>query len=166
MRKLPEVQEAKELMNAAMDWSALKWLFEKPKVRETADRANGALDRLERSVKQRWSAEDKAAYKSVSAKPSGHGRHTEEAVPESGALDQRIPVLEKVLEAHAAARRARADAEETFDEAERQMSTSLAREGCKKAIHSWELHEKAIRKAEAVAEEAQAQDEKYGNAVK
>jgi hypothetical protein len=121
---------------------------------------------LERSVKQRWSAEDKAAYKSVSAKPSGHGRHTEEAVPESGALDQRIPVLEKVLEAHAAARRARADAEETFDEAERQMSTSLAREGCKKAIHSWELHEKAIRKAEAVAEEAQAQDEKYGNAVK
>jgi hypothetical protein len=42
------------------------------------------------------------------------------------------------------------DAEETFDEAERQLSTSLAREGCRKAIQSWELHEKAIRRAEAL----------------
>ena len=25
---------------------------------------------------------------------------------------------------------------------------SLAREGCRKAIHSWDLHEKAIRRAE------------------
>jgi hypothetical protein len=40
------------------------------------------------------------------------------------------------------------DAENTFDEAERQMSTRLAREGCSKAIASWELHEAAIRKAE------------------
>ena len=32
------------------------------------------------------------------------------------------------------------------------MSSDLAREGCKKAIHSWELHEKAIRKAEAIME--------------
>jgi hypothetical protein len=41
------------------------------------------------------------------------------------------------------------DAEHTFDEAERLLSTSLAREGCQKAIRSWDLHEKAIRRAEA-----------------
>jgi len=42
------------------------------------------------------------------------------------------------------------DAEATFDEAEKQLSTRLAREGCRKAIESWDLHEKAIRKAEAL----------------
>ena len=45
--------------------------------------------------------------------------------------------------------RAHMDAENTFDEAERLLSTSLAREGCQKAIESWNLHEKAIRLAEA-----------------
>jgi hypothetical protein len=40
MRKLPEVQHAKELMTEAMDWSTFKWLFEKSRVRQTADRAN------------------------------------------------------------------------------------------------------------------------------
>jgi ribosomal protein S21 len=43
--------------------------------------------------------------------------------------------------------RARVKAEETFDNAERQLSTSLAREGCRQAIQSWDLYEKAIRKA-------------------
>jgi hypothetical protein len=42
------------------------------------------------------------------------------------------------------------DAEETFDKAEKQLSTALAREGCRKAILSWDLHEKAIHKAEGV----------------
>jgi hypothetical protein len=45
---------------------------------------------------------------------------------------------------------ARMDAEKTFDDAEKQLSTSLAREGCRKAIQSWDLHEKAIRKSEAM----------------
>jgi hypothetical protein len=49
------------------------------------------------------------------------------------------------------AERAHLDAENTFDEAERQLSTRLAREGCAKAIASWELHEAAIRKAEAAS---------------
>jgi hypothetical protein len=43
------------------------------------------------------------------------------------------------------------DAEATFDEAERRMSARMAREGAQKAADSWELHEKAIRKAEALA---------------
>jgi hypothetical protein len=146
MRKLPEVREAKELMNQAMDWSIFKWLFEKPKVRATADRANAALDHLEKSVKARWSEELKSAHKSLSGKS-----RSRQQMPQAQPADPQISLLmEKIIDADKAAHRARMDAEETFDKAERQMNVSLAREGCKKAIHSWELHEKAIRQAEAV----------------
>jgi hypothetical protein len=152
MRKLPEVQEAKELMNEALDWSMFTWLFEKSRVREIADRANDALDRLERSVKARWSDELKAAARELSGKSGGTERQ-QKGQQSPATADPQIKVrVEKVKEAHDTARRARMDAEETFDEAERLKSTSLAREGCKKAIHSWELHEKAIRKAEAAME--------------
>jgi hypothetical protein len=61
-----------------------------------------------------------------------------------------------VKEADDAAYHARMAAEEIFDEAERQLNTDLAQEGCQKAIHSWELHEKAIRKAEAVPDSTKA----------
>jgi hypothetical protein len=155
MRKLPEVQEAKELMNEAIDWSVFTWMFEKPRVRETADRANDALDRLERSVKARWSDELKAEYKKLSGKAGRAAQEQPRGRQSPQTADPPIRLLvEKIVEADDAAERARVDAEETFDEAERQLSTSLAREGCKKAIHSWELHEKAIRKAEAVMESA------------
>ena len=59
-------------------------------------------------------------------------------------------LAKKIKESDDEAYRARMDAEETFDKAEKQLSTALAREGCRKAIHSWDLHEKAIRKAESV----------------
>jgi hypothetical protein len=39
-------------------------------------------------------------------------------------------------EADNEAYRTRIDAEKAFDDAERQLSTSLAREACRKAIHS------------------------------
>ncbi len=147
MHKLPEVQEAKELMNQAKDWSVIRWLFEKPRVRQAADRANAALDRLNRTVKARWSDEVKATYKTLN-----HAARRPEAVhqqPESAASAMSL-LLEKVIDADNVAHRARAHAERAFDEAERRMSTDLAKEGCKKAIHSWELHEKAIRKAQAI----------------
>jgi hypothetical protein len=48
------------------------------------------------------------------------------------------------------------EAKVTFDEAERQLNTDLAREGCRKAIHQWELDEKAIRRAEAIPNPAPA----------
>ena len=157
MRKLPEVQEAKELMNEAVDWSVFKWLFEKPRVRETADQANDALDRLERTVKARWSDEIKAEYKKLSGRAGRGARGQQKGQQPPQTNDPQIALLvEKIMEADNAAERARMDAEETFDEAERQLSTSLAREGCKKAILSWELHEKAIRKAEAVMNPADA----------
>lgn len=159
MRKLPEVQQAKELMNEAIDWSVFKWLFEKPRVRKTADQANDVLDRLERTVKTRWSDEVKAEYKKLTGKTAKAAKTQQknQEAPQTDHPEIRQHV-EKVKEADDAARRARMDAEETFDEAERQLSTDLAREGCKKAIHSWELHEKAIRRAEAVMESASAEE--------
>ncbi len=41
------------------------------------------------------------------------------------------------------------DAENTFDVAEKKLSTAMAREGTRKAIASWELKEKAILKSKA-----------------
>jgi hypothetical protein len=148
VRKLPEVEAAKELMLEAADWSVLTWLFHKRRVRETADRANSALDNLNQSVKARWSGDVKSAYKVLTARTGGRLRSGEVRL-ESIDPETRV-FLQKVKEADEAAHLARMTAEETFDEAERQLNTDLAREGCRQAIHSWELHEKAIRRAEAV----------------
>jgi hypothetical protein len=148
MKELPEVRDAKELMNQAMDWSSFRWLFEKSRVREIADRANAALDRLNRNIKARWSGKAKEVYKELSASKSGP---KEREKPENATSPTELAVLlQKVIEADDAAHKARRNAEDTFDEAEKQMSTTLAKEGCKKAIRSWELHEKAIRRAEEV----------------
>ena len=150
MRKLPVVEEAKALMSAAMDWSVFTWLWEKKSVRETADRANSVLDRLNKKIKASWSEELKTAYHEVVRASDGGGRKAQSSGPGSEAIDPEVRVLvKKVKDADDEAHRARMDAEATFDEADRQMNVSLAREGCGKAIRSWELHEKAIRKAEA-----------------
>ena len=150
MRKLPVVEEAKALMSAATDWSVFTWLWEKNSVRETADRANSVLDRLNRKIKASWSEELKAAYHEAVRASDGRGRKAQSSGPGSEAIDPEVRVLvKKVKDADDEAHRARMDAEATFDEADRQMNVSLAREGCGKAIRSWELHEKAIRKAEA-----------------
>lgn len=143
MRKLPEVEEAKELMTEAMQWSVFTWLFRKSKVQEIADKANAALDKLNHATKARWSEEIQTAYKGL----SGKGRRQSEPAP----VDPEIQLfVKKVKEADDTARRARTDAEDTFDEAERQLNTDLAREGCRKAILQWELDEKAIRRAQSV----------------
>jgi hypothetical protein len=144
MRKLSEVEEAKALMIEAVEWSVVKWLREKKRVRKAADKANDALDELNRQTKNTWNDELKAAYQSLSNPAAAHR-----------AADADSPAMvtaKAVKKADDAAYRAHMDAEETFDEAERELSTRLAREGCRKAITSWELHEAAIRKAEAAAE--------------
>jgi hypothetical protein len=159
MKKLPEVEEAKELMIEATDWSVFRWLFEKRRVRETADQANAALDRLNQAVKSRWNSAVKAAYKELTLKSgSVAGRKGQSAsqIVDSQIVDPQIidPQIrlyaKRVKQADDAAHRARINAEETFDEAERLLNTDLAREGCQKAIHQWELDERAIRIAEAV----------------
>ncbi len=154
MKKIPEVEEAKALMIEATDWSVFRWLFEKRRVRETADHANAALDKLNRAVKSRWNSDVKAAYNELTPKAGGAAgrRRVEPAsqITDPQIIDPQIRLYaKKVKQADDAARRARIDAEETFDEAERLLNTALAREGCQKAIHQWELDEKAIRVAEA-----------------
>ena len=148
MKELPEVRAAKELMSQAIDWSLFKWLFEKSRVREIANRADAALDRLNRNIKARWSGEAKEVYKNLSASKLRTREHdnSKEATSPTGLA----VLLQKVIEADQAAHKARRNAEDTFDEAEKQLSTTLAKDGCKKAIRSWELHEKAIRRAEEV----------------
>lgn len=153
MRKLMEVGEARELMNEALHWSVFKWLFEKPRVRETADIANDALDRLERSVKAQWCDQLKATYSELTAKsPKTSRRNGKSQLPPQQADPEIILLVEKIKEADDIARRAQMDAEETFDEAEKLLSIGLAQEGCQKAIRAWDLHEKAIRKAEGAME--------------
>jgi hypothetical protein len=141
MRKLPEVEEAKSLMTEAMAWSVMKWLREKKRVRKVADKANAALDELNRTAKARWSHELRAAYDELTQQPGTH--------PSPAINPDLRQFARQVKEADEQAYRARMDAERTFDEAERLLSTRLAREGCQKAILSWDLHEKAIRHAEA-----------------
>jgi len=138
-------------MTEAMDWSVFRWLFEKSRVRETADQANAALSAAERAVKARWSAEVKAAYKLLTAKSAKSSRKPAEDPETELALDPAMSdLLAKVVAADEAAEKAHLDAENTFDEAEQQLNTDLAKDGCKKAVHSWFLHGKAIHCAEAV----------------
>lgn len=129
-------------MTEAMDWSVFTWLFRKSTVREVADAANAALDKLNRVTKSHWSDEIKTAYKA-------YGKDAK-ADPHSLASPEIQQFVERVKHADDAARRARQEAEDTFSEAESTLNTDLAREGCRKALHQWELDLKAIRCAEAV----------------
>jgi hypothetical protein len=138
VQKLPEVEEAKALMIEATEWSVMKWLREKKRVRKTADRANDALDQLSEQTKLLWPEELRAAYAAL-AQNTGRENPPDEEI---------LKAVKPVKRADEESLRAHLEAESTFDEAERQLSTRMAREGCRKAIYSWELHEKAIRLAE------------------
>ncbi len=146
MRRLPEVETARALMNEAMEWSVVKWLKEKKRVRRAADKANEVLDALNQETKEAWAGELKTAYESLLSNATA--RLPQENDPDDETTKKMVMAVRR---ADDAAQRARQDAEETFDEAERQLSARLAREGCRKAITSWELHEAAIRKAENAA---------------
>jgi hypothetical protein len=148
MNKLHEVDEAKALMTEAMSWSVMKWLTEKKRVRRTADKANHALWAMQEAAKQRWGGDLRLAYTELAA-PDGHSRHKTKAEA-SATLAEIKRLAHRIKEADDEAYRAHLDAEETFDKADRLLSTRLAREGCQKAIRSWELYEKAILRAEAV----------------
>jgi hypothetical protein len=108
-----------------------------------ADEANTALDKLNHEIKSRWNRDIADAYQALAKHGRTRGYAADDADPEI------MLFVKKVKDADDAARRARTTAENKFDDAERQLNTDLAREGCRQAIHSWELHEKAIRIAEA-----------------
>jgi len=157
MHKLIPVEEATALMNKAKDWSVWHWLFEKRTVRAAADRAVEALAEAGKKVKAAWGEDLKKAYRELEAQeafeksPRSKQRY-ERAKEEAKDVDPQIKqAVKEVKEADDKAENARLDAEDTFEEAERQLSARMAREGAQKAIHSWELRMKAIRKAEAIS---------------
>ncbi len=153
MQKIEAVEEARNLMLEAKDWSVWKWLTEKRRVREAADQANEALDKLEEKIKKSWSDELKHAYRELEEADPDHEQHRH-----SKKLDQAIKIspeiralAKKIKQAHDAAYDAHMRAEETFEVAASHLNLSMAREGTAQAIESWDLKEKAIRKAEAAA---------------
>jgi hypothetical protein len=156
MHKLIPVEEARALMSEAKSWGIWKWLTEKKRVRATADRATDALYEAENEIKAGWNDDLKRAYLELEAKAafeknSRSKQRYEKALEEAKDIDPEIKLaVQHVKEADDAAYDARMDAEDTFDEAERVMSASMACEGAQKAIDSWDLRLKALRKAEAL----------------
>jgi hypothetical protein len=144
MRKLAEVEEAKALMTEGLNWSVMKWLREKKRVRRTADKANDALWAMQKAVKDSWSDDLRLAYEDLAVRADGGGRVRRPAIDPETKL-----FVKSVKEADDEAYQSHLDAEETFDQADKKLSTSLARKGARKAILSWVLYEKAIIKAEA-----------------
>jgi hypothetical protein len=150
MKTLPEVETAKQLMNEAARWSVMRWLREKKRVRKTADHANAALDRVSEELRQRWPDNIKAAYHALGANEADSSRKGNTGQKTTAKNSREFVVARQLKDADDKAFRARMAAEKTFDDAEKRLSTSLAREGCQKAILSWELHERAIAENEKV----------------
>src|SRR5215471_16774425 len=97
MQKLIPVEEARALMNEAKDWSVWRWLTEKRRVREAADRATAALNEAERKVKASWSDNLKKAYREAELEASVNGnprvkRQYEKAKEEAQGVDPEIKV--------------------------------------------------------------------------
>ena len=156
MHKLIAVEEAKALMSEAMDWSVWGWLTEKRKLRVTADRAWEALDQAEEKVRAGWREDLRKAWRELEAEAALEAnprakRQYEKAREDASDVDPEVKLAAKKLkEADAEAYALRMQAEETFDEADRRMSTSMACEGARQAIDAWETREKFVRKMESL----------------
>jgi len=150
MDKLEAVENARNLMLEAREWPVWTWLTEKSRVRETANQANEAFDELEEKIKQSWSEELRRAYRELeNADPD---REHSKKLDQSIEISAEIRALAKEIKvAQDAADQARTRAEETFAGAESRLNISMAKDGTMQAIESWDLKEKAIRKAEAAA---------------
>jgi IS30 family transposase len=150
MKTPPEVETAKQLMNDAMRWSVVTWLREKKRVRKAADQANAALDRLSEELRQRWPDNIRAAYHALDANGANSNPKAHSGKKMDANHSREFVIARQLKDADEKAYHARMAAEKTFDDAEKRLSTSLAREGSQKAILSWELHERAIRDSEKV----------------
>ncbi len=158
MRKLPQVEAARSLLEEAKDWGVWKWLTDKQTVRDTADKAWEAFDELEKEVKSGWSDDLRKAYAELEAEAGvAEGgapakRKYEKARKDAAGVDEKTKAAAKKLkEADDEAYRLRMEAERMFVEAEKRMSTSMAREASQVAIDAYNLREKAMRKAETAA---------------
>jgi len=156
MRKLPAVEEARAVMTEGMEWGVWKWLLEKKRVRGLADEARAALDEFEMKVKATWSDDLKIAYNHLVSQ-NGDAKQVRQKAKlkkkeEAPKIDSQVmAAVKRVKEADDEAYNAHEDAEDVFAKAEKRMSTSGAREGARKALEAYDLHEAAIRKAEAFA---------------
>ena len=139
MKKIREVEEAKAIMTEAQEWGVWRWLTEKRKVRLTADACNDALRRAEKKTIEAWPDEMREAYAELESAKKRHSKKLDGDTMET---------IRKIKEALDEAERVRLDAEDIFDRADRALSTSMAKDGTRRAIEAWELREKAIRKAE------------------
>jgi hypothetical protein len=153
MQKLQAVEEAKTLLAGAMDWSILRWLAEKKRVRTIADKGTAALDEEERRVKSTWSEELRNAYAELTPPPDDDpyaAAEFEFLRQQAATLSEEIrTIARRVKDADDIATEARLRAERTFDEAERKLSASLARRGAEEAIAAYDVRYKAIEEAEA-----------------
>lgn len=155
MTKLTEVENARALFIEGKDWSVMRWLTEKRRVREAADRATAALDACEQLIKTKWSEDLKKAFASLTI-PA-----TQDDDPFSAAEQEYLnrnsapipahllEIAKKVKDADDEAYRVRMKAEESFAQAERRLSLSLTKRGAEEAILSYDLSYKAISEAEA-----------------
>jgi hypothetical protein len=156
MRRLAAVEDAKAIMTEGMEWGVWKWLLEKKRVRGIADEARAALDEFEMKVKATWKDDLKIAYNHLVSQngdaKQGRQKANSGKKEETLKIDSQIMLAAKrVKEADDDAYNAHEDAEDLFAEAEKRMSTSMAREAAGKALVAYDLHEAAIRKAEALA---------------
>ncbi len=155
MRKQPAVEDAKAIMTEGMQWGVWKWLMEKKRVRGIADEARTALDDAEDKVKATWSDDLKIAYNQLVSQDGDAKQARRKAKPgkkeEAPKTDSQVmAAVKRVKEADDEAYNAHEDAEDLFAEAERRMSTGMAREAARKALEAYDRHEAAIRKAEAL----------------
>jgi predicted nucleic acid-binding Zn-ribbon protein len=156
MRKLPAVENARAIMTEGMEWGVWKWMTEKKRLRETADEARAALDDLEKKVKAAWSDDLKHAYNQLLSDERNGKRTRKNGAAGKKAKSQEIDdhvrdAVRRVMQADDEAYDAHETAEDVFAEAEERMSTNLAREGARKALVAYDLHEAAIRHAEALS---------------
>ncbi len=156
MRKLPAVEDARAIMTEGMEWGVWKWLLEKKRVRAIADKARAALDEFEMKVKATWSDDLKIAYNQLVSQNGDVKRARQKAKlgkkEEAPEIDsQLMRAVKQVKKADDDAYNAHEDSEDVFAEAEKRMSTSMAREGARMALKAYDAHEAAIRKAEALA---------------
>ncbi len=158
MKKLEAVETSRAIMTQGLEWGVFKWLLEKPKVRKIADRATAALNDAEDKVKATWSDELKLAYNSLATQDSenGKGKKGAKAKDDSNDFDPEVlATAKRVFEADEETEIMRLDAEDTFAEGERKLSVGMARDGARKALATYDLHERAIRKAEAAAKKSE-----------
>jgi hypothetical protein len=144
MKRLTAVEEARKLFEGAKAWGLWEWLNEKKRARQTAEAAWEALDRYERKVQASWNEDILHGWRGLDT-----GRRTNH-------LDPAIwRALEDLKKSDAAAHKARMDAQARFEEADREMSALLARQGAQMALEAWTLREEFIRRMETLPDQSE-----------